>query len=175
MPRRVCVCVMLVYFMVKIRCRVLTSAVPRAPGCLRDANCFCYLCQVPTVLWHSTDRSESLSYFCVCLRNEMMHLAICVKKTCLSLGPACFGVSCGCHCAATVQCRKQLLDTHSHSFPEVSAEGKSCTVQKKALAFFSVKQNNSRGSCFDFLTHTRAHSVNKGINSEENGKNKLQS
>lgn len=108
--------------MVKIRCRVLTSALPRAPGCLRDANCFCYLCQVPTVLWHSTDRSESLSYFCVCLRNEKMHLAMCVK-TCLSPGPVCFGVPCGCHCVFTVQC-SQLLDTHLDSFPEVLAEGK---------------------------------------------------
>lgn len=54
---------------------------PGAPGCWCDANCFCYLCQEPTVLWHSTDRTESLSYFCVCLRKKKCDLPYACKKT----------------------------------------------------------------------------------------------
>lgn len=53
---------------------------PIAPGILRDANCFCYLCQVPTVPQHIIQTEPGpLTAFCVCLRTERMPLAICEK------------------------------------------------------------------------------------------------
>lgn len=56
---------------------------PAASGpCLCDANCFCYLCQVPTLPRHILQTGPGPSAaFCVCLRNEKMCAAICSKRT----------------------------------------------------------------------------------------------
>lgn len=76
---------------VKMRCRVFPpsspslslSLPPAASGlCLCDANCFCYLCQVPTLPQHILQTGPGPSAaFCVCLRNEKMCAAICNEHT----------------------------------------------------------------------------------------------
>lgn len=141
MPRRVCVwCRSTLWKYGAVFSHPLS---PGAPGCLCDANCFCYLCQVPTVLWHSTDRTESLSYFCVCLRNEKMRLAICVKKTSLLsfLVPPVLAFP----VAATVTITLRF-----------SLRGFGCrkkvSLLRKDTYNRQYETNNSRGSCFDFLT-----------------------
>lgn len=64
--------------LVKMRCHVFPpsslslSPSPAAAGfCLCDANCFCYLCQVPTLSQHILQTGPGPSAaFCVCLRVE---------------------------------------------------------------------------------------------------------
>lgn len=72
--------------LVKMRCRVFPPSLSLSPAasglCLCDANCFCYLCQVPTLPQHILQTGPGPSAaFCVCLRNEKMCAAICSEHT----------------------------------------------------------------------------------------------
>lgn len=72
------------------------SLSPAASGlCLCDANCFCYLCQVPTLPQHILQTGPGPSAaFCVCLRNEKMCAAICgVRTTVPPPGRNCHGAT----------------------------------------------------------------------------------
>lgn len=74
----------------------LSPPSPAASGlCLCDANCFCYLCQVPTLPQHILQTGPGPSAaFCVCLRNKKMCTAICGgHATVLSPPPP----GCDCH------------------------------------------------------------------------------
>lgn len=127
----------------KIRYRVFPPPSPLSPAasglCLHDANCFCYLCQVPTLPRHILQTGPGPSAaFCVCLRSEKkMCAAICSE--CTTVPPP------GCDCLSATM-------VHIHTL--------SCECGKKSMWWRNTKtklthttankkQNNSRGPCFD--------------------------
>lgn len=127
----------------KIRCRVLPTILshflsPAASGlCLCDANCFCYLCQVPTLPQHILQTGPGPSAaFCVCLRNEKMCAAICSEHT--TVPPP------------GRDCQSATMKHTSHTLSEVE-EAMWWRNEKTELTptTAKMKQNNSRGSCFD--------------------------
>lgn len=127
---------------VKMRCRVFPPSLSPSPAasglCLCDANCFCYLCQVPTLPQHILQTGPGPSAaFCVCLRNEKMCAAICSEHT--TVPPP------GRDCQSAT-----MIHIHTHSLSEVEKTmwwGNKKTKLTHTTA--NMKQNNSRGSCFD--------------------------
>lgn len=122
----------------------LSPLSPAASGlCLRDANCFCYLCQVPTLPQHILQTGPGPSAaFCVCLRGKKnVHSHLWWARHCSTPPPP----GCGCHSATMM---------HIHVLSQRKKKKKKkilCGSKKTKLTYTiaNMKQNNSRGSCFD--------------------------